>query len=413
MSLKILFISPQNVIPPNDGGKISIYYPLKYLAKRNDIEVYSIIIVSTDEEVFKDKYLEVGIKDVEFLVLDKRDKVYKLVKNIFEELPFKWSKYVSQESKKKALNFAENINPDIVICSAPHTLIYGLEIKKHLNIPLILREHNIEYDIVRQFYKLTDNFLYKVIGIWQYLKTYKQEKYYWQLCDKVLFISDSDYETAYKERPDLMHKFDILYDGFEIESENINIPFDEREPNSFIISAPIKSSMQNLYNLKFFINEIWKKFVNKNKNYKLYLAGSKDEDLKNLLNLDKYDLNRLNIINLGFVDDINITIRTKKYFISPTFFGSGIRLKVLHALSLGMPVFLTEIDYKTVKDFKDMENVILFRNAEEFENKLKQIENNQDIYKNISINGQKLIYKKLNWNEYSKKLINVIKEILT
>lgn len=412
MSLKILFILPQSVIPPTDGGKQGIYYPLKYLANQNEIEVYAIIIAQLDEKILEEEYTNLGMKDVKFLFLDKKDKPFNLIKNIVKKMPYKWSKYVNKESKSQALKFAEAINPDVVICSAPHTLPYGLEIKKYLSIPLILREHNIEYDLVRQFYTITNNLIYKFIGRWQFLKTYKQEKYYWQLCDKVLFVSDSDYETASKEKPNLKHKFDILYDSFEV-GKNIEILLDEREPYSFIIPVPIKSSLQNGYNLKWFINKIWKKFIDKNRNYKLYLTGSKNEDIKNFLNLDSHDLSRLNIINLGFVRDINRVISIKKYFISPTIFGSGIRLKVLHALSLRIPVFLTEIDYKTVNDFKDMENVILFKSAEEFENKLIQIENNQEIYKNISINGHKLICDNLNWNNYTDKLISIItKEVL-
>ncbi len=407
MKLKILFISPQNVIPPNDGGKQSIYYPLKYLSKQKDFEVFALIVSQKGENISKSEYLNLGLSDVEFLYLNKRDNPFKLIKNVFENIPFKWSKYFDKFSIEKALNFANKVKPNVVICSAPHTLVYGLEIKKLINIPVILREHNIEYDIVRQFYKLTNNPVYKMIGFWQYLKTYKQEKYYWQLCNKVLFISDSDYEIACKEEPQLKQKFTILYDGFETE-ENREISFDQREPKSFIISAPIKSSMQNLFNLKWFINDIWEKFIEKNRNYKLYLTGSKNEDLQKLLGLNNQIMSNLNIINLGFVDDINKVISTKKYFISPTLFGSGIRLKVLHALSLGMPVFLTEIDYKTVRKFKDMENVILFRNVEEFENKLLKIEENQKLYENISLNGQKMILDNLNWNNYVRKLINLI-----
>lgn len=411
MNLKILFISPQNIIPPTDGGKQSIYYPLKYLAKQKNIEVYSIIIAHKDEKVIREEYIKLGLEDLEIIYLDKSDKSSKLIRNVFKKLPFKWSKYVSKESKSIALNFARKIKPNIVICSAPHTLVYGLEIKKILNIPIILREHNIEYKLVEQFYRLTNNPLYKIIGLWQFYKTYNQEKRYWDLADKVLFISDSDYQIAYKECQNLSYKFHILYDGFEIIKKSETLIYDKREANSLIISAPIKSSLQNLYNLKWFIDKIWKKFVSLNKDYKLYLTGSTEKDLEKILKLSKQDLKKLNIINLGFVENINKVIVTKKYFISPTIFGSGIRLKVLHALSLGMPVFLTETDYRTVNDFMDMENVILFRTPDEFAKKLKQLEEDKDLYKKISLNAKKLILDNLNWQNYVSKLIDIITNI--
>ena len=34
---KLLYIAPQNPYPPENGGKIGIYYPAKYLAKYFDL----------------------------------------------------------------------------------------------------------------------------------------------------------------------------------------------------------------------------------------------------------------------------------------------------------------------------------------------------------------------------------------
>ena len=53
MKINVLFISPQNVIPPVDGGKQSIYYPLKYLSKQYDINLYSIIILNKTKLLIK------------------------------------------------------------------------------------------------------------------------------------------------------------------------------------------------------------------------------------------------------------------------------------------------------------------------------------------------------------------------
>lgn len=410
MKINVLFISPQNVIPPVDGGKQSIYYPLKYLSKQYDINLYSIIILNKNETVNKNDYLNLGIKEIEFIKVNKQDRPFNLIKNIFEKLPFKWAKYVNENTIAQSITFAEKIKPHIVICSAPHTFIYGLEIKKKLNVPLILREHNIEYELLKQFYKLSNNPIYKLIGFWQYLKAKKQEIDYWRLADKVLFISESDYTIASNVKPKLKNCFYVLHDGFE--KKNIAFSLKERESLSFIISIPLKSSLQNQYNLKYFISKIWSEFVKRNNQYMLYLTGNKDSEIKSYLKISKEEMNKLNIINLGFVNDIDKAIATKKYFISPTFFGSGIRLKALHALSLGMPIFLPEVDYKTVKYFKDMENVILFKNLYEFEKKLLFIDTNDSLYNTISQNAKNLIEDKLNWINYVENIRCIIKEMV-
>lgn len=406
---KILFISPQHVIPPIDGGKQSIYYPLLSLSKIYDL--YGIVISDVKENVLKEDYLSIGLKDVLILKQDKKDKVINLAKNILEDLPFKWAKYISQKNLNLSIAFAEKVQPDLILCSAPHTVSYGLAIKAYLDIPLILREHNIEFELVKQYYKLTKNFLFKLISFWQYKKTYKKELKYWEQCNVVVFISDSDYEIANKVKRDLTYKCKIIYDGFELKNSSL-INSDDKEPDSFIITAPMKSALQNIYNLKNFIISIWQPFISKNKKYKLYLTGNTTDDFKKYLNFSLYELKSMKIIPLGFVENIDEVISQKKFVISPTFFGSGIRLKVLHAISLGMPVFLTETDYKTVKYFKDMENVILFKNFKDFESKLSELESNPNLYKSISNKAYELAIKELNWNVYTNNFLEIINALL-
>jgi glycosyltransferase involved in cell wall biosynthesis len=407
--MKIIYIFPQHVIPPSDGGKQSIYYPLMSFSKIYDI--YGIVISDLQENVIKEEYLAIGLQDILIIKQDKKDRIISIINNIFQDLPFKWAKYISKKNLKLSISYAKNIQPDLILCSAPHIVFYGLKIKDKLNIPLILREHNIEYELVKQYCKLNKIIIIKGISFWQYKKTYKKELKYWEQCDMVVFISNSDYEIANKIKRDLSYKFRIVYDGFELKNSSL-ISLEGKEPNSFIITAPIKSSLQNVYNIKHFINNIWKPLIKNNKSYTLYLTGNTADDLKKYINVTLKELQDMNIIPLGFIENIEEVIRKKKYFISPTFFGSGIRLKVLQALSLGMPIFLTIKDYETVTYFKDMENVILFNDFADFESKLREIENNPVLYNTISNKATELAIKELNWNIYVKKFSEIIDMII-
>jgi hypothetical protein len=90
---KILFLSPQNPYPPIDGGKIGIYYPVKYLSRF--FEIYFITPVKQ-----LDKNVDKAIKhfqniEVKYLPVVKNtdDKIIDLLKNAFNKIPFKWYKY--------------------------------------------------------------------------------------------------------------------------------------------------------------------------------------------------------------------------------------------------------------------------------------------------------------------------------
>ncbi|MCX8075422.1 MAG: glycosyltransferase, partial [Aquificaceae bacterium] len=113
-------------------------------------------------------------------------------------------------------------------------------------------------------------------------------------------------------------------------------------------------------------------------------------------------IQELNIENLGFLNNVEEEIRKYKYVLSPTIIGSGIRLKLLNGMACGKPVFVTPLDIKTTKHFKDMENVVCFEDSESFMRKLTYLENNDDIYYRISKNAIETIKKYFTWENYAE-----------
>ena len=397
---KILYLSPQNVIPPTDGGKISIYYPIQELSKKNTLFFgYITNNDCNDTEAYK----KINIIPIDFYK-NTKDNILLILKNIFSKIPFKMEKYFDKRFLNILINLIKEEKIDVVICSHPHMAYYALELKKIFpKMKTILREHNIEYKLVEEYYSYERNFLRRFIANWQFKKTKKYEIYLWKQFDRVVFISDSDFAEA-KKNINLDDRQMVIYDGFKC--KNID-PIIKKEKDSFIFSGNL-NSIQNHKNLNEFIKKIWMPLVENNKQYKLYITGNTNEILEKKLSLTKNQLEKLNIINLGFVENIDETIMSKEYFISPTYIGSGIRIKVLHALSLGMITFVSEKDYQMVKYFKDLRNVVKFKDRSEFIEKLRYIENNHNLKKDIASNARSLIKNELSWDNYRKKMEKIL-----
>ena len=412
MKPKLLYILPQNPYPPIDGGKTGLYYPSMYLKEFFDLFCY---FRDDNEERAKAtvEHFEINGIKAQYYIKSIKDSPLMLLKNFLEKTPFKWKKYFKKQALFNLIHLIKKENINSILVSSPHMMDYAIYIKDSIpSVKIILREHNIESELVEQFMILTKNPFLKPIAKWQYDKSLKREIYYWSLSDKVCFISDSDYKKALDLAPHLKAKYELVYDGFniseKIDSSNLDI---DKEPFTFIFSGSLRT-LQNRYNLNWYIKNIWKKFIisTYGNKYKLYITGNPVEDLKKYFIIPFEKLKSYNIINLGFVDNINEIIKTKEYFLSPTIIGSGIRLKVLHAMSLGMVTFLTDIDYKMVEYFKDMENVVLFRNYDEFLEKVIKLENSKVLKDNISVNAYNLIKDKLNWNRYAEKMSLIIKD---
>jgi glycosyltransferase involved in cell wall biosynthesis len=398
MKPKLLFLAPQNPYPPIDGGKIGIYYPIKYLSKFFDI--YFITPVKQLDENVDRAIKHFQNIEVKYLPVIKNtdDKIIDLFKNVFNEVPFKWYKYYSDEifDLCEKLVIKEDIR--YILISAPHMALYAVKLKKlNPNLKIYLREHNIEFSLVEQFINFIKNPIYKLIGIWQFKKTKLLEQKYWELFDKIFFISDYDYEIAKSFRPDLASKFYVLYDGFEINS----ICKCKEFRNTFIIPTNI-NAIQNQISVKWFIEKIWIPSFDyiKQNNFTLSITSGSEHEWKKILGI--HNLEQFNIRLLGFVKNIDEELCKHKYVISPTIMGSGLRLKILHSMASGKVVFATGYDVKTVRVFKDMDNIVEFNNSVEFIEKIKIIEENKSLFNVLSKNAVETIRKYFDWNQYAK-----------
>lgn len=397
----ILYIAPQDSLPYTDGGKLGIFFPLKGFAEKYNV-FYSFPIQEIKEDTIS-KYKAFNITAVPFQ-MDLIDNYKNYPKTLFSELSFKFYKFYNKDFFNNLSKTVKENNIDTIWVCHAQMAKYAIELKKQYpHLKIYLREHNIEYKLVKQYAISQKNIFLKLIAYFEYLKTKKYEICLWDKFDKVFFISDTDLETAKKYSKN-QDNFCLIYDGMELQSIDSTI---EVEENSFIFTGNIKS-FQNKCNLKYFIDNIWIPFIKKVPNAKLYITGNNEEFLLHNLKISKNQLDCYNIINLGFVEDIKKVILSKQFVVSPTLYGSGIRLKVLEALSLKKIVFVSLIDYRMVKLFKDLENVVLYTNEHDFYEKYIKLLSNSELRASIINNGYCLIEEKLNWKMLQKNVFENI-----
>lgn len=399
---KMLYIAPQNSLPYSDGGKIGIFFPAKYFTKYFDITM-TFPILNIDDDLYK-KYAEHKINILPFQ-LDTKDNYLKYPLSLLSNLSFKFSKFYNKKFLKKMSKYIKENQIEVIWCSSAQMAKYAIELKKkYPHLKIFLREHNIEYKLVKQYIKSCKNPLMKLISYFEYLKTRAYEVSIWNKFNKIFFISDTDLATAKRFNKNF-NETNLIYDGMEINDIQDNI---EVEENSFIFTGSL-NSFQNQNNLNYFIKNIWIPFSRRVPEAKLYITGNKEETLLAKLDMSKEMLAKYNIVNLGFVDDIKKTILSKQFVISPTLYGSGIRLKVLEALSLKKVVFVSDIDYEMASCFKDMENIVHYSNFEDFYSKYQRLKNDKSLCDKIEQNAYNLVSEFFNWNRYVEK---VVKEIL-
>ena len=109
----------------------------------------------------------------------------------------------------------------------------------------------------------------------------------------------------------------------------------------------------------------------------------------------------------GAVDNAKNYIKNKEIIFVPLFSGSGIRIKILEAMSLGIPVISTSKGAHGIP-YKNNKNILIANTPTEFKDAIILLLSDEILAKKMSIEGKKLIT-----NHFSNKIVsNKISEIL-
>lgn len=371
--LKILLITPQLAIPPSDGGRAAIYFPMK--AFTSIAEVWAVIPRPSAENSFTDEqiismYADLGVKAVILPPVVRESKTDILV-NATSPLPFKIKKYFSKESMSiiRRLQLQEEF--DLAWITGLHLMTYGEQLKQEFGLPVFLWELNIECDLVRQYANNHSSVAHRLVARWQYPKTLAFQRKAWKIATETFFISDSDValarELGYQGNNNIP-----LYAIIPVGPEQSDSDQISRE-SAVLYPLRLNGTVQNEYSAREFIHKIWEPFASRNDSLYLAISGSTASDLARI-HIDVPMQEALRIRPLGFVEDMSLCLRSHRYFVSPTYFGSGLRIKLVEAMGQGCVCLCTPLDYSSLKVFQHGENVFQFENAEAFQRILETLE---------------------------------------
>ena len=155
--------------------------------------------------------------------------------------------------------------------------------------------------------------------------------------------------------------------------------------------------------ITYFINEIFPE-LHKKIGCKLFVVGrDPPQTLK--------DLASKNIIVTGYVEDIRPYYDRCKCFVVPHRFSAGIPLKLLEAMSCGIPCVVSELTASQL-NLEDGKEALVARNKKEFIDKIIKIFNDEKLWDIMQKNGLDYIKKECDPEKLKIKLDSIIKGAL-
>ncbi len=335
-------------------------------------------------------------KEIHTVNLDNRVTIFGAIKNLFSSDSYHVCRFYYEEFRSKLSELLTKNQYDVVQLETLYLAPYIELIRKHSKAKIVMRSHNVEFEIWNRIAANT-SFLPKKIYI-KYLAKKLENFEIGRLSkyDALVTVTQRDLE-AYQR---LGYKGNGMALPIGINcNEYISEVHDSNSSSiSFIGSL---DWMPNLEGLNWFLEKVWPKAIEQNPNIKLHIAGrNTPESIRSLTSES--------IIIEGEVEDAKAFINQHPITIVPLLSGSGMRVKILEGMALSRVVISTTIGMEGI-NAEDKVEILKADTPENFANNLSWILQNKEEQVKIATNAQKFIAAHFDTETNAKKFIEFLK----
>lgn len=306
-------------------------------------------------------------------------------------------RFISKEFAKKLAQVLEEEQFDVVHVESIFMTPYVPIIRKHSCAKVVLRAHNVEHTIWRRVAQSERNPFKRWYLKHLSLTLGAYEREHLNDFDGVVCITAND-ERQLREmgcrKPMMAMPFGVMPE---------TVAGVEEEPDSLFHIGSM-DWMPNLEGVKWFLKQVWPMVHERMPQLTLYLAGRKMPDDLMRLEMDGVKV-------LGEVPDATYFITSKQINVVPLLSGSGIRVKIIEAMSAGKAVVTTTIGAEGI-GCTDGKDVLIADTPEQFVEQLQRCVDNPEFRKQIGSNAARLITEQYSNKQLTQQLLAFYDKLL-
>ncbi len=366
--MKLLVVGNRMPWPLHDGGAIATYGMLRSLVE-NGAEV-DFFAFNTKKHFAENAIIEkyFGFCKVHLVSLDAGVKPLNALWNLLFGGSYHMERYDSIEGADQLYNLIQSGNYDCVMIEGLYSMPITLRVMKQLSVkadglgsneihvnrketiqkkPIkwVYRSHNVEYQIWERLAMYISQPLKRwYLGI-QAKRLKRYEINAWGLLDAIVPIVETDSNIIHAAVTEIQKNKQINSGDSVVSKPQIHVyqPGIAIESPFAFVHRPLSifhiGSMEwqaNEQGVMWFLKKVWPLVLSIEPNVKFHLAG------KGLSKTDPRFF-QTGIVNHGEVDDAEVFMQKYGIMMVPIQAGSGIRIKSLEAMALGVPVVSTSI----------------------------------------------------------------------
>ena len=373
--MKILIIANKIVFPASDGGSLAMGNLCNILSdQKYMIDVISISknnhINSINQPIQsqQNKYINQVI-----FQKNMRFNIFSFINSILQNKSYQASRFYHKKIQTFIQDKINKKKYNIIIFESISSTIYLNVLDILPSTTKILRAHNVEHKIWEDL--AAQQKIKKIPFLLLAYQLRIMEKNTPKKLDYIFTLSKSDEKYFKNIFPQKTHNIPVT---FKPESNNI------KKIKNSIFHLGAMDWKPNIEGVNWFLKDV-KPLIEIKNNINIYIAG------KNMPTYyKKYENN--NIIINSNIEDVPSYINNKEILFVPLLSGSGIRIKILEAMSIGTPVVSTTQGAEGIP-YTHNKNILIADNADDFANAIHKLIENKSWAREIGENGKVLIKK--------------------
>lgn len=337
--MHILQITPQYPYPPDSGGRVSIYNYIRYISRHHKITLLSFV---NEEAIPHIHGLEAYCENIYTVPVRVGTSMFSMLKNVVSSLPYTMEKFASDEMRETVRRVTASNGIDLVQIDHLHMAQYIEDIPSDL--PVILREQNVETTIMKRLSQQARNPFVKTYSTLQARRLHRYEATFCEKFDRCVAITDVDRASLQHMAPNA--KVETIVSG--VDTEQFEPADFDIEPQPFrMVTTGDYGWLPTADGLTYLIRDIYPLIREKIPEATLSVVGRNPPSSATRMAQN----NGIEI--LGRVEDVRPEILRGALFVVPTRIGSGIRLKILEAMALQRPVVSTSVGCEGIEAMPD------------------------------------------------------------
>lgn len=352
--MKVLFISAVLPYALYSGGQVRIYNLLKRLSKSHEISLFSFIREERERQYEKELSF---CEDVTMVMRGKALQPRYITKSLVGTYPWLLATY-DNVRMRKALTSQEcdlvHIEPFYVYPSLPK-----------LSVPLVVSEHNIEYQVYGKYSPL---FFYDVwkIKMW--------EERIWRRADHIIAVSDEDKYTIQKKTDKPVA---VVPNGVDIEYFTFQ-KRKQKQAGPVLLFVGNFSWLPNREAAKTLEKKIWPRVRTAIPDAQIRIVGG------------------------GDVPDIRKEYQSADILVAPHRIAGGSKFKILESMASGLPVVTTKEGAKGLGVEKDV-HYFEATTTEDYVATIEKVWQNSNLRDKVGRAARKFIEEYFDWDVIAKR----------